>query len=458
MRSEKAPPLRVSAGRSGDRMASARDDSIAGRDDGRCRRASSPASFKPRPLHAIRLDRTRSIVMDRRQFIAASAAAAASTALAGPAHAARAATSAAPAPRKAGSTAPGHATAPLRILLLGGTGFIGPHMVRYARERGHTVTTFTRGRRQPWLFDDAFEGIEELHGDRSQPDGLDALRGRRWDVVIDNSGSRVEWTRDSAQLLKDSAERYIYVSSTGVFLPYLRPDIDESVEPVLADTPPQEQPSFGVMKALSEREAERAFTGRAAIVRPHFIVGPGDTTYRFPYWPARFERGGTTMVPGRRTDRVQFVDVRDLTEWMIRDVAERALTGRFNVAGPRHDYTMEQFVYGLDAMFSREAEYVWVDDYDFLQSYPLNRLPDGRTSGVSGVVPWILPRGANEYMTSVSSRHAVANGLTWRPPAETFAAAIRWWNVEAPTAWTGAARWPFTPEQEAAIIAAWRRR
>jgi 2'-hydroxyisoflavone reductase len=352
------------------------------------------------------------------------------------------------------------ASEPLRILILGGTGFIGPHMVRYAVERGHRVTTFTRGRRQPWLFDEAFEHVEELHGDRSQPDGLDALRGRTWDVVIDNSGSRVEWTRDSAALLKDSVRYYVYVSSTGVFLPYRQPAIDESVQPALADDPPLESPSFGVMKALSEREVQRAFGDRAIIVRPHYIVGPGDTTYRFPFWPARLERGGEVLAPGRRSDPVQFIDVRDLTEWMIRDLVERGLPGVYNAAGPRERLTMEEFLYGAHAVFSSDIDWVWIEDYDFLRTYPLRTTADGRSIGVQAVVPWVLLHGDNQYMTSIVSRRAVESGLRWRPIAETVRAAIDWWNHDAPAAWTAAAaeRFPYTPEQEAAMIAAWRNR
>jgi 2'-hydroxyisoflavone reductase len=354
----------------------------------------------------------------------------------------------------------GSAREPLRILILGGTGFIGPYMVRYGVERGHRVTTFTRGRRQPWLFDEYFGRVEELHGDRSLPGGLDALKGRNWDVVIDNSGNRVEWARDSAALLRDSARRYIYISSTGVFWPYRRPDIDEDVQPLLADDPPLEQPSFGVMKALSEQHVQRAFGERAVVIRPHYIVGPGDTTYRFPFWPARLERGGAILVPGRRTDRVQFIDVRDLTEWIMRDVVEGGLTGVYNAAGPRHRLSMEEFVHGAHAVFNSEVDWVWVDDYDFLQNYPLRQTADGRSVGLTGNVPWIMPRGDNEFMAYIDSTRAVRAGLRWRPIAETVRAAIDWWNHDAPQEWVAAApaRFPYTAEQEAAMIAAWRAR
>jgi 2'-hydroxyisoflavone reductase len=392
--------------------------------------------------------------MQRRSFLATTLAAAAAG-FVEPASTLRAATSS-----SSGATVPLRAAVPLSILILGGTGFIGPHMVRYAVERGHRVTTFTRGRRQPWLFDTVFQHVEELHGDRTQPGGLEALRGRKWDVVIDNSGSRVEWTRDSAALLKDSVRNYVYVSSTGVFLPYRQPDIDESVDPVLADDPPLESPSFGVMKALSEREVQRAFGDRAIIVRPHYIVGPGDTTYRFPFWPARLQRGGEVLAPGRRSDPVQFIDVRDLTEWMIRDLVEGQLTGVYNAAGPRQHLTMEEFLYGAHSVFSSDVEWVWIDDFEFLRSYPLRTAADGRTTGLQAVVPWVLLHGDNQYMTSILSHRAVGSGLRWRPLAETVRAAIEWWQHEAPAAWTAAAgqRFPYTPEQEAAMIAAWRGR
>jgi 2'-hydroxyisoflavone reductase len=385
--------------------------------------------------------------MHRRNFITSTLAAAAAGSLLG-----EEAVHAAPARPRQGE--------PLRILILGGTGFIGPHMVRYAVERGHRVTTFTRGRREPWLFDDVYARVEELHGDRAAADGLDVLRGRQWDVVIDNSGYRVEWTRDAAQLLRDSARQYVYISSTGVFLPYRRAAIDEAVEPVLADDPPLETPSYGVMKALSEIEAERAFPGRTTIVRPHFIVGPGDTTYRFPYWPVRLQQGGEVLAPGRPTDPVQFIDVRDLTEWIIRDLVERGLTGVYNAAGPRHHLTMAEFLYGAHAVFTSEIDWVWIDDYDFLRNYPLRTAPDGRTAGLEGAVPWIMLHGPNEYMTSIVSRRAVESGLRWRPFAQTVRDTADWWNEQAPAAWTAAAeaRFPFTREQEAAIIAAWRAR
>src|SRR5207248_2488153 len=142
------------------------------------------------------------------------------------------------------------------------------------------------------------------------------------------------WVRMSAELLKDAARYYMFVSSTGVFLPYRTRDIDESVAPRLTDNDQGETKSYGVQKALSERETVRIFGDRAIVVRPHYIVGADDPTDRFPYWPVRIARGGEILVPGKPDDLVQLIDVRDLTEWMIR-LLEQGSTGIFNAGGPR---------------------------------------------------------------------------------------------------------------------------
>jgi 2'-hydroxyisoflavone reductase len=331
---------------------------------------------------------------------------------------------------------------PLRILILGGTGFIGPHQVRYAVDRGHHVTVFNRGRRQTELP----KSVEHLQGDRAVTQ-LDSLKTGRWDIVIDNSATNPKWVHESAQLLANRAGRYMYVSSTGVFLPYLQPQIDESVQPRLADDPPTETKSYGVLKSLCEREAELAFPGRAYIVRPHYIVGPGDTTDRFPYWPQRLARGGEVLVPGRPSDLVQLIDVRDLTEWMIR-LAEDGAPGRYNAAGPHSPLTMAECLYGAHAVMTSDVRWTWVDDYDFLAERKIEE-----------VVPWVLLRGENLYMTSIDSSKAQAAGLTYRPLAVTVKDALDWWNSSAvPPERKAKPRFEFTPEREATILAEWHAR
>ena len=329
---------------------------------------------------------------------------------------------------------------PLDILVLGGTGFIGPHQVRHAVARGHKVTIFTRGRRQAELP----ASVEYLVGDRNGK--LDALVGRRWDAVIDNSATNPDWVRQSAQLLKDAAGQYVYVSSTGVYYPYRTTDIDETVQPrLVADPPDDGSAKYGVAKALSEREAQSAFGDRATVVRPQFIVGPGDTTDRFPYWPVRVARGGEVLAPGRRTDPVQLIDARDLAEWMVRLVEQRR-TGVFNAAGPRTTLTMERFLEGVLAGTGADARYVWVEDYDFLAQHE-----------VEGIVPWIMLRGDHLGMTSIDSGRAIAAGLTFRPLETTVRDTLAWWPT-VPAERREAPKFALTPEKEAEVLAAWQAR
>jgi len=306
----------------------------------------------------------------------------------------------------------------LRILILGGTGFLGPHLVRYAISRGHSVTTFTRGRTEPRLFGDLFDQVESLVGDRA--DNLTALEGREWDAVIDNSGQRVEWTRASAELLKDQVQTYMYTSSTGVYLPYMGDDITEDTEVDLADDPPREQPSYGVMKALSELEARTAFgDDRTIVVRPTYIVGPGDTTDRFPYWPARLERGGEVLVPGKADDPVQWIDVRDLTEWMIH-LIENGESGTYNGVGPASTMGMHAFVHGAHAALSVPVEWVYADDSDFLREHR-----------IGAVIPWIMPVGNNYGTARINRERSVGSGLTYRPLATTVTDILDWWHSDA---------------------------
>jgi len=346
-----------------------------------------------------------------------------------------------------GTGGPSVTPTPLKILILGGTGFIGPHQLRYALERGHSVSIFTRGRSDPPLFKEAFEHVEHLVGDREND--LTALEGRSWDVVIDNSGRETKWTRDSADLLKDTCGLYLYVSSTGVYYPYLTTEIGEDREVDLVDTSGGENGSsvYGVMKATSEKAAQEAFVGRTIVVRPGYIVGPGDYTDRFTYWPVRLERGGEILVPGKKGDLVQCIDVRDLTEWMIHLVEDQTF-GVFNATGPGSPLTMEEFIYGMRATTSAQLSWTWVDDYDFLQEHR-----------VSFAIPWLMPLDDHLGSQRIDISRAVAHGLVYRPMAVTALDILKWWHSDALTdERRAAARFVLTPEREAEILAAWNAR
>jgi 2'-hydroxyisoflavone reductase len=192
---------------------------------------------------------------------------------------------------------------------------------------------------------------------------------------------------------------------------------------------------------------QRVFGERAVIVRPQYIVGPGDTSDRFPYWPVRIERGGEVLVPGKPDDQVQLIDVRDLTEWMIR-LLEGGTTGVFNAAGPASRLSMIELVRGVRASTTAPVTWTWVDDYDFLESQRLRF-----------AIPWVMPRGDHLGAASIVIDRALASGLTHRSLADTVGATLEWWHSDAvPDARRAEPRFVLTPEREAEILAAWKAR
>lgn len=315
----------------------------------------------------------------------------------------------------------------LRILILGGTSFLGPHQIAYALERGHSISTFTRGRTEPSVHQQIFGEVEQLIGDREND--LEALRGKTWDAVIDNSGQRVKWTRDTAQLLKDSTGLYLYTSSTGVYYPYLGSDIKEDTSLVLEmpssglDEVQQMEYGYGVMKANSELEVLSEFgADRSILVRPTYMMGPADQTDRFTYWPVRLERGGDVLVPGAENDPVQYIDVRDVAEWMIR-LIEQQNTGTFNAVGPDQQTNMSMFVNEAKASFAAESVFTHVNDFAFLKS-----------KSIFDAVPWIMPEGENYGSARVNNARAIENGLTFRPLNTSVTDIYEWWTSGAVSA------------------------
>lgn len=315
------------------------------------------------------------------------------------------------------------ATTPLKILILGGTSFLGPHQIAYAVGRGHQVTTFTRGKTIPTVNKEAFEQVESLIGDRK--DNLTALENREWDVVIDNSGNAADWTKRSAELLKDKVGMYLYISSTGVYYPHLEANVDEDTKVLLQDPPSEdgnqpERDSFGVMKAKSELEAINAFgKDRTTIVRPTYMLGPADRTDRFMYWPLRLAKGGDIFVPGKAADPVQYIDVRDVAEWCIR-LAENKTAGTYNAAGPQNPQGILEFAERASEAFDVKSEIVLVEDYDFLQEQK-----------VLYIVPWIMP--TDDYYASalVQNKRAIQAGLSFREVKTTVKDTYDWWNSDA---------------------------
>lgn len=340
----------------------------------------------------------------------------------------------------------------LKILILGGTSFLGPQQIAYALDRGHSITIFTRGKTKPTVNQQLFDKVEHLTGDRK--DNLKALENRSWDAVIDNSGYDAQWTKDSAELLKNNVGLYLYTSSTGVYYPYLGSDITEETKLILKvpENINEEQKmeyDYGVMKANSEIEAIKAFgNDRTIIVRPTYMMGPGDRTDRFTYWPVRLSIGGQVLVPGKADDPVQYIDVRDVSHWMI-ELIEQKNTGTFNAVGPASATGMHAFVYGAHAAFSSPVSYVMIPDYAFLKSQK-----------VFYSIPWIMPESENYGSARVSNKWGVENGLAYTPLAQSVADIYTWWNsgVVSPERMENLISGPDSlMAREASIISEWEK-
>lgn len=300
----------------------------------------------------------------------------------------------------------------MKILILGGTLFLGRALTGAALERGHDVTLFNRGRHAR----ESFPGVENLIGDR---DGqLDALRGRSWDAVVDTSGYVPRLVRASAELLAASVERYVFISSVSVYADFSRPIDESSPLKTIPDESVEEVTgaSYGPLKVLSEQALDETLPGRALIIRAGVIVGPYDPTVRFSYWTARAARGGEVLAPGDPRTPVQIIDVRDLAEWTIAMI-EAGEAGVFNASGPAM-LTMGEMLETCRSASGGEAHFTWVDE-TFL--------------GERGVLPWTdlplwMPPSVetHKYFFRIPSDRALAAGLTFRSLSETVRDTLAW--------------------------------
>lgn len=329
------------------------------------------------------------------------------------------------------------------ILILGGTGFLGPATVEAATARGHRLTLFNRGRTRP----DLFPNIEVLHGDRDPKvgEGIKALEGRKWDAVIDNSGNFPRMVAASAQLLAPNVKQYIYISSISAYADNSVENADEAAPLATTSDPSVEkitEQTFGPLKVLCEKSAQAAFSGRAAVVRPGYIVGPDDPSGRFTYWPVRCDRGGEVLAPGAPSDPLQIIDVRDLGAWLI-TLVEQATTGVFNACGPKARLAWGDVLGACRKAGSTESTLTWAPA-DWLAK-----------QGEVNFPIWAPYGGETRGFHTWKNTRAVQAGLTFRPYRQTVADTLAWYKSQGQDGRTRLAG-P-SDKKEAELLAAWKR-
>lgn len=335
---------------------------------------------------------------------------------------------------------------PLKILVLGGTKFLGPHFVRAARANGHELTLFNRGKTNPEMF----EKIEQLRGDRDLGE-LDELKGREWDAVVDTSGYVPAHVQATAELLKDHVGHYQFISTISVYGSFAnRPPVVDEDAPVAEITDEvaatverirQVGRHYGPLKARCEQAAEAAMPGRVGAIRPGLIVGPLDSTDRFTYWPWRIAQGGEVLAPGDRDGHSQFVDARDLAAWMVHCL-EQNVVGTYNAVGFAGRTSMQELLGACKCAASKDVTLTWAGEEFLLEN---------RVRPYSELPLWI-PR---EGRRMVANQRAIEAGLRFRPIADTIRDTLAWANDgrgDAPM------RAGLTAERERELLAKWRER
>lgn len=355
-----------------------------------------------------------------------------------------------PAPSPQGAAATPAAPRKLKILVLGGTNFLGPAFVEPALAAGHTVTLFNRGRTNPHLFPD----VEKLQGQRRRPrpgkpdpaQDLSALQDREWDAVVDTSAYFTGEVEDVCAVLKGKVKQYLFVSSISVYrsLEIEGGDVDEqSPLAECADKYTFEMgknyENYGALKRYCEDAAQAAFPGKATIVRPGYIVGPGDSSDRFTYWPVRFTRGGECLAPGDPDNEVQFIDVRDLGQWMLHTL-EQEIAGVFNAVGFDGRISVAEFLHTGKGTLNHQCSFTWVSD-EFLEQ---NEVSSWMEMGC-----W-TPKAKNGHC---SNARMLAAGAKFRPIAETIRDTAAWANARpADYQWRAGMK----AEREQELLAKWK--
>lgn len=355
---------------------------------------------------------------------------------------------------------------PLEILVLGGTGFLGPHFVETARAKGHKLTLFNRGKSNPTRFDgEEFKDIEQLQGDRKSD--LSALEGqRRWDAVLDTSAYFPADVTRSAGLLAKRVNQYVIISSISVYADNSTPGADENAavatmaNPELAKEITGE--NYGPLKALSEQAAQKQLPGRTTVVRPGLIVGPGDHTDRFTYWPARAARGGEILAPGTPADPTQFIDVRDLAEFILHTIGTRTM-GVFNADAAPGAINMGSLLAACQVAGTNANDIQCVrapcpqpaQASSTVTWVPAGFLAAQKVSAWQDMPAWVPAIGDYAGFGQRSTARAQAAGLKYRPLQDTVDDTLQWW-LGLPEARRANPKAGLAPEREAEVLKAWR--
>jgi 2'-hydroxyisoflavone reductase len=338
---------------------------------------------------------------------------------------------------------------PMKILILGGTRFIGLHMTSLALARGHTLTFFNRGRTHT----DRFPQVERIQGDRNGE--IDGLKGREWDAVIDNSGYVPRHVRLTAELLAAGVRQYVFTSSISVYPDFSVPRDEKSPVGKLEDETVEkvDGTTYGPLKALCEQAAEKAMPGRTAVIRPGLIVGPDDNTDRFTYWPARAARGGEFIAPGAPADPFQVIDVRDLAAFTL-NLVERNVVGAFNVVSNVNDFKFGQLTDACIAAARRQARPAQAPRATWI---PAEFLEAQQVEPWSEMPVWLPAKGEEAAFAATSNAAALAQGLKITPLKKTVDDTLAW-HLSRPAEEREKLKAGIDPDKEAKVLAAWKQR
>ena len=328
---------------------------------------------------------------------------------------------------------------PQRVLILGGTGFIGPHFVHALTTAGHTVTLFNRGKRDP----EAKQGVEQLLGDRN--DNLESLKGRDWDAIVDNSGYTPGQVKLSTDLLRAHSKHYVFISSIAVYEDFQDPPIDESHKLAPIGDMRQDKlegDNYGPLKVLCEAVVQKAYAKHANIIRPTYIAGPGDFSDRFTYWPFRVAQGGEMLAPGTPDDPIQYIDVRDLADF-VRVSVEKRVAGVFNLTTPPRWATMGKLLEASRRVTGADTKVRWAST-EFLME---QKAAEPGMWASQEIPIWAPPSGQSLGHGLVASARAEAKGLRYRPLETTIRETLEWQKGRPPE--KQKLRSGLTPEREA---------